>query len=94
MIRRPQEYWKFYAEHRDIFEEALGFRPTTHAIPTYWEREVKIAAFHVLTAFPQPPVAFQAKLWTQALEGPKIERSLAQQCLSKVPGGKKGLLMP
>lgn len=81
--------WPFHLKHIESLQEALGITANQTDVPSYYQNDYRLKAYSVLKLFPSPPKQFVAFLWSQALGTSKIERPLAQNCLSGFPGKEK-----
>ncbi len=88
----PERVWPFFAERLHLLEEAIGLKADDGVEMNYDDRYRRPNAFHILNLFPRLPARFVPLLWNIALEGPKNERSLGQECLDKVPNKEQKIV--
>ena len=90
----PDRIWPYFAERQELLERALGLKQVVEERPAiyYREKEHRENAFSLLKLFPRLPGKFLPLLWELALGSSKVERQLAQECLTSVPGKEQKIV--
>jgi hypothetical protein len=83
----PDAIWPFFVERTEGLAAGLGLQrsPRFEAVARHFQTELKRRVYSVLQTFPRPPKRFAGYLWEQALGTGKLERPLAQACLTRYP---------
>jgi HEAT repeat protein len=82
----PAGIWPFFASRTEGIYAALGIRASPRfEAPGFFGPEMRRRGYAVLATFPLPPRELAGYVWEAALGTSKVERPLAQACLSGWP---------